>query len=423
MPDYKKKRKHYRPIKKKKFADYSPDIELKPQKDRRKAKRESVNEIAPPKLIKGKKQKRIARAQVIGSTFAIIVIIVVILKIIFPVGIIEMSNHFFKTLGVGNFPIELVGNEVVDVSAESDHYYVLTNTELYSLTNNGKLINNFSHKLSNPVVCSSATRALIFDQGKNEFDVYVNGEKKYSGTTESGIICGDISDSGVYAVASYSKSYTSTVSVYSSKGVSIYKWNCAGDYINSIALSKNGKQIAVSTINTSGGKIYSKIYIFNFNNTNSEKIIAIDGEAVYNLVSNDKGFFMVQRKSVVFVNWNDFSEVKTNNDYNLKIFKTNSNNSIAVFSRQDNENDNYLCLFDRQGTCIKKFRISAKIKDVSIKNKRVFILGENSSMLFNFESEKIGEVACSDLGRKIIAVDSTSFCLVEDEIVSSYQFK
>ncbi len=422
MPDYKKKRKHYSPIRRKNRFVEDEDF---PIKRGSKDKNGEVFEraITPPRLVKGKKQKRIAGFKVITVTFAVIAIIVFVLKLIFPVGIIEMAGHFFKTLGVGNYPVELAGNEIIDTVVEGDHYYVLTNTDVYLLTNNGKVISSFSHHLTDPVVKSSATRTLIFSQGKNDYDVYVNGEKKYSGTAESGLICGDVSDSGVYAVASYSKSYASTVSVYSSKGTSLYKWNCANDYINSVALSNNGKKIAVSTFNTSGGKAYSKIYIFDFKSSDSEKTITIEGEAVYELISCDKGFYITAGKSATFVDWKNKSQSVIKNEYDLKRFVTDSRLSAALFSRADNENDNRVSLIDNNGKNIKNISVSGKIKDISVKGKCVYVLGENSVTLYNEKGEKTGQIKCSDVCRRVVALDPSKFCLVTDNAISCEKIK
>lgn len=422
MPDYKKKRKHYKRINKDKYSDTAADISMS-RSEPKKEKRKKTYDITPPKLIKGKKQIRAARAKVIAISLAVIAVIVLILKWIFPVGILEMSRHFINTLGVGDYPIELAGNEIVDVSTENDHYYILTNTDLYPITNGGKVLKSFAHGFNSPVIKSSASRALIYGQGKNEYDVYVNGEKKYSGTTESGIICGDISDSGIYAVASHSKTYTSTVTVYKSSGASLFKWNSASDIINAIVLSKNGKRLAVSTVNATGGKKYSKIYVFNFNNTNAESTFVFDDNFAYNLVANNNGFYVLLKKSVTFINWSNKTQAETKSDFMIKHFKSGPKSSIAVFSREDNDSDNSVIIFDKKGNKTSNISYSGSIKDIALKNNRIFILSGNKVSVYDTKGQFVNQIECNELGRKIVPVDASKFCIITDNLVTSYQIK
>ena len=56
MPDYKKKRKHYGPIRKKKRYDNDEDFSVNRDSKVEKEK-DTKNDITPPRLVKGKKQK------------------------------------------------------------------------------------------------------------------------------------------------------------------------------------------------------------------------------------------------------------------------------------------------------------------------------------------------------------------------------
>ena len=423
MPDYKKKKKHYRPINRSHYNRDFDDVKMVGENRKPKTKSTAGNEFTVPRVIKGKKQKRIARAKVVSVFSAILIIAVLILKLLFPIGVIETLQHFFKTLGVGDFPVEIADNEVIDVSCNSNTYAILTSARVYTVTNSGKILSDLPHGYNNPVVKTSNTRYLVYGQGKNEYDIYVNGDKRFSKSLDSGIICADISDSGVFAVATYSKSYASTVNVYNLKGKNIFNWNSATDIINSVAVSKNGKKLAVSTLNTKGGKKYSKIHIFNFKNTDSENTYTFDDDFVYNLVSNSKGFFAVMNKSFTFINWNNKEKFSEKSDYSIKFFKNRSKISVAVFTRGDNQYDNIIYVLGNNGKVINKFKYSGAIKDISLKGSRVFVYADSKVTLFNGNAEIIGTVKCDDLGRKIIATDSKRFSLIYDNKINSFEIK
>lgn len=422
MPEYKKKKKHYMPLKRKKYYD-TDDVKMKSDYEGRSEKKKKPALPDQPRVIKGKKQVRIARLKVISVTVGIVLAIIIVLRLILPVGLFESASHYFKTLGVGDYPIQISGNEVINVDVRSDCYYLLTDSDVYSFNKSGKLMDSFSHGFSNPVISTSFSRAMIYDQGKKRYDVFVNGENRYSNDTEENIICGDISDSGVFAVATYSKSYASSVSVFNSGGSQIFNWNSANDIINSIVLSDNGKKLAVSTVNSVNGKKVSNIYIFNFKSTDSESTVKFENEFVYDLVGSSKGFFAVLQSSYSFINWNNKEKTDEKSDYNSKFFKSVSKRAVAVFTREDNDKDNIIYCIDKNGYTYKKFNFNGNIKDISFNGNRIFVFSDGKTYLFNDSGENLGKTECNNIGRKIAATGNNSFCIISDDAINSYNIK
>ena len=82
--------------------------------------------------------------------------------------------------------------------------------------------------------------------------------------TEEKIITAAIADNGNYAVATYSNSYASAVTVFSKRNKQIYEWYSAEDTVNNIALSSTGKKLAVSSFNSSSGLFKSKVNVINY---------------------------------------------------------------------------------------------------------------------------------------------------------------
>ncbi len=418
MPKYKKKRKHYKPINKKsQYIDDSSDILM------RSGRKKKVGELDTPKLIKGKKKQNAVKFKVVSVTVVVLVVLAIILKLIFPVGIFETFKHFFSTLGIGEFPLEISGNEVVDVSVEGNSYFVLTNTNVYSITNSGKIINSFSHGFKEPKIKTSNTRALVYGQGKEKYSVFIGEEKKISEKTDYGICCCDISDSGVFAIATFSKSYSSCVTVYNADGEQIFSWNCANGYINSVALSRNGKRMAVSTLNSSGGEKSSKLYFFNFKNTDSEKTVEYNNKFIYDLVPQNSGVFVICGNSYDFIDWNDKKTVSENTEFNIKLFRSNSYGSVAVLDRNSNNYDNKICYISKKGEKANNFTFSGVINDVSLYKNHIFVNSDSTVYIYDIDGKSIGKINCGYMGRRIIPVGSNKVCVVFDDTVNVFELK
>lgn len=418
MPSYKRKKVHYKPKSKKNFQN-DQTFEIKMKKDNEK-KPKTIN---PPKLIEGKKQKNAFRLKAISIFAAVLLVIYGILYLVFPVGIIESFVSSFKSLGIGKYPIEISGNNVVDAVQNKNGYYVLTNTNLYKFSNGGKQIEDIFHGCSNPVIKSIASRTIIFDQGKEKTDLYINGNKKISNTFDSGVICADIAKNGVYAVASFSKSYDSTVTVFNKKGKSIYSWNCANDYVNSVALSPNGKKMAVSCINSKNGENYTKIHIFDFKSTDSLKTIKYPTDFVYTLASKRSGFYVVYGNGCDFVSWKDRDTVKNSFSYKASSFRPFNSGAVAVFSRNNDQSDNKIAVLNNKGKKLYEFDFNGIITDISVRGKNIYIVSESKILIYKFDGTLIAENNKGNMCRRIIPIGSNDVSAVFDGQIDKINIK
>ena len=151
-------------------------------------------------------------------------------------------------MGTGSYPIELGGTETVNTVSRGSYYYVLSNTDIVAFNNSGKSLFSFTHGYENPVLKVSATRAMVFEQGGNEALIFDLKGLKTTAKTEKSIITGAVSDSGRYALVTLSDKYASAVTVYDKKDNAVYEWYSAENTVNNVAVSPNGKKIAVSSL-------------------------------------------------------------------------------------------------------------------------------------------------------------------------------
>ena len=218
-----------------------------------------------------------------------------------PVGITENLENLVSLIGNGSYPINLESSDTLNTVSRGMYYYVLTDTRLNAFTNGGKEIYSHSHGFESPVLKTSATRAMVFDQGGNEAYIYNLKEQKQSLKTDTEIINAAISDSGVYAVITRSESYASVVTVYSRGGKKIYTWYSSSDTVNNVAIAPNGKKIAITAFNAANGKFNSKICILNFNSANPINTVNIEGGPIMTLESFHRaGFIAATENKLVF---------------------------------------------------------------------------------------------------------------------------
>ena len=88
---------------------------------------------------------------------------------------------------------------------------------------------------------------------------------------EGSIVTVDLSKNGCVATSYTTSEKQSVLKVYDRYFKNQSQWECSQEYISSIALSKNGKNVVIAEIGTENAEIFTNIILFN---TKSEKPVA-----------------------------------------------------------------------------------------------------------------------------------------------------
>lgn len=406
MPDYKKKRVNRlrgapKPRRDKPERNTAPDeIVMTPESRRArpeaKSSESAVKESAQNlKVVKGRKLERRRKTRILLTAAAIAVIICTVLHFILPVGIIENVGNLIAVMGSGSYPVELESSEVVSAVSRGSYYYVLTDTRINAYSGAGKEIYSYAHGFENPVLKTSKTRALVFSQGGSDLLIYNLQSLKGTLQTEKPIITACISDSGAYAVVTQSDSYAAAVSVYSKNGKLMYEWFSASDTVNNIAISPDGKKIALSLFNATSGAYSSKISVYGFESADPLFTKNIDGSPVYGLDStHNSGFFAVSQNKLIFVKWSDYTVKEYDSDYNAAMFRAGSGGAVAVFNRESDRTDNRIVLFNTKGERISEFEFKQAVSDIQVSGGHIYCMSDTEVFLLSDSGEKLRGADC-----------------------------
>ena len=437
MPDYKKKKVHKKLSSKRKNSPYNLnkrksdingsnkenyDIKMSPldnSDDLASSSRDSI------KVIKGKKLERRRRFRIFLSLIATVLLVYIILSFTLPVSVGENLGNFAATIGAGEYPAEIYGTETLDTASKKLYYYVLTDTNLSAFSSSGKDILSISHGYSKPILKTSETRALIFDQGGNSLKIYNLKKKITEYTPKKPIITADIARNGSYAVALYSDSYASTVNVFSKSGKLFFEWNSAKDTVNAVTLSPDARYLAVSVFGASGGNLVSKVSVFDTNNKSADPVFSYDisDGMVYSLTSGKKGFTVATSDGVSFITWSDFSKTEKKSDRQLSCLRSSSQGIVAVFNLNSNKSDNIISVISPKGESISEFKFNGLISDIRFSNGHIYCISEAKAYLY----DKTGKLLCtSDCGFdafKIAVTGSTSIAAISDSQIQKIKFE
>ena len=388
MPRYKKKKHNrlFNPPKKsvkkvKNTSRSTEDIKMTPSKSPKKQ-----NTKGNIRVISGGREKKNQKFKIFGCVIASILVIFLILQTLMPAGVIQTLTNFVAATGSGSYPIAVSGGETLSVVPMGNYYYVLTDTHISAYSSAGKTLFSQSHGFEKPVLISSKSRALVYGEGSQEYMIFDLSGLKISAETENEIICGAVSDSGVYALVTYSSNYASQVNVYSKLHKEVYKWFSANDTVNSVALSSSGRKVAVSTYNSSSGVFNSTFNILNYKSATPEFTQNYDNSLIYGIKDcNKSSVAVIKSNGVDFIKWHNKNVTPYKDDYSISFFRQSSSYNVAVFNRESDSTDNKIVLLSKSGNHKYTVKYSGAINDICVKGRNIYCLSDTVITVLDFE--------------------------------------
>ncbi|MDE6107998.1 MAG: hypothetical protein K2F83_04910 [Oscillospiraceae bacterium] len=143
---------------------------------------------------------------------------------------------------------------------------------------------NQTRNLSNPVVTTGGSAALVYDVGGSNLYVYRDREEVFSYTTAAGqsILSASLSAQGILVVATQASGVKGSVTVYDSNFQPLLGLNISSRFITDAVLSPDGRTLALATSGQTDGTYDSQIAFYALNRTEEDRT----PDAVYSLGNN-----------------------------------------------------------------------------------------------------------------------------------------
>ena len=408
MPKYlknKRRRRH-------KFLKHNIENYIKMQSGDPRAQKERKSKKSSLRVINGKKQAKKLRRIVFVSIILVVTIVLFTVSLLSPTGLKELYGNFTATFTFKNqFPIELSGTETYSASTDNHYFYLLSDTDVSVISNNGKMAFKDSHGFSNPVLSKSESRCLIYDQNGNGVKIYNAKGCIITQNTKFAIYSADISRDGTFAVATRSDKFTSQVSVYNKKGEFLYEWMCPEESITAVAVAPNGKSIAVGTVNVTNGEFSSSVYVLKFDSADPIFTKKYDGSFLYSINSDSrKNFTVVFENKCDIISWKNQSTLQYSSEYDVNFVKSNRRYTVIASSRENDDGNYKFSIYANSKKLKKNFSFNGQVDDFCIKSNKIFILSGNTVYLINSDGN-VAKKGDSGFGTiKIVPVSSDS-CL------------
>lgn len=173
--------------------------------------------------------------------------------------------------------------KAVDVTLEADEQYkhVVTDQYIYFIhvdkvtiaDANGKNKAEIDIVTSEPVVRANGKYVIIGDVGGTNAYIFKGDELHNTIVTKGAIVDASVNSSGYSVLVTQGDMHKRDVAVYNAKGEEQFVWNSGTMLVLSACVADNNKNIVISTLDTSGGKMKS---VLSFYNMSDEKPVATE---------------------------------------------------------------------------------------------------------------------------------------------------
>lgn len=366
-------------------ASAPEDIEMK---SRTKGKRTAS---ARPELtvVKGRKHEKRRSLMLIGFIIILLIAVYLIILAFHPVGVIEYFSSLYKTIGTGGgYDVPLGAQDISDCERKGDYYYLVTETDIKCINNNGKSISSVSHGFADPVCSTAETRYIVYGQGEKTVKAYSFDRELFARAFDEQIICTDICDSGVYAVATHANGYDSVVYVFDRNNKPLFEWYSSDGIVSSLRLTSDGKRLIVSAFTADQGQLNTYINVFDFSSADPEYRFTFQNEMIYRiyLLSNSRAC-AVSENSVHFLNIKDGTVSSQTADYSNYIAESIDGGLVIVSNLAANSERNSVTVYNRKGGIDTQISLELPVNDIAVRNGSFYILSDSALIRMNRDGE------------------------------------
>ncbi|MBR0121843.1 MAG: WD40 repeat domain-containing protein [Clostridia bacterium] len=259
-------------------------------------------------------------------------------KTVGNVAVSNITDAFRKTFmssSNGGWPLTVDILGIKEIKPVGGEILILSNDEAQLVTQHARTMGRvqFNASDSRTAVCNG--RILAYDTAKGNVVLLSKTEKLTEISAGEKIYTACLAPNGNFAVVTGGESDAqSKITVYSSSGNAVFEWKCAGERILDASFSMNGKRIAVVASGVNNAVVYSRLVVFDIDDTKPLSEIKYDDSMMLRVCVTKTGRtvvtgdnqFVIYNKKMQRVDGLEYSE----NQLNSVSFDEKGNTVLAM---------------------------------------------------------------------------------------------
>lgn len=264
-------------------------------------------------------------------------------------------------------------------------------------------------------------RVFVYSNSSSQYVIHGKTEKLAEGREDGNIIAAALAKNGSFATSYSSEEAQSVLSVYNSRQKMIFRWNCSNERIADIALSDNGKRVAIIAVGTENAEFYTRLIIFDVDETEPTADIRYSGTLMLRVffASSDRIITAGDNKTVVHNrNGEVLDELDYSEDSIRAIVPDDKGNLLVAYSEYGGAKTG-LVRFSKSGKRTCEAVIDGTPECYAMKNGKIVVSDDNILTVYNSKGE-VKETVNADSPVLGIELSSNAIYTLENGVICKY---
>ncbi|MBO5897002.1 MAG: hypothetical protein J6Q83_06865 [Clostridia bacterium] len=376
-----------------------------------------------PRFTGKSRTKAIIAAALVGSF--------VFVYILSLVGLIPLDAIFLKAkVGISGdndrLPLSVNTESTLYMDVIGESLIILTTENVSVYSDNGRMIYSKPHVFAKPGLSVNGDKAVVFDRGGKGFMLLAEKEFVYEGQADYTIISAEYGGNGTYALGTKAKDATSMLTVYDKHNQVAFQWNCAYEYIASIAISKNGKFVGCAVAGAANGELFTTVQYFGVDYKEPLNAQTISGVAPLDLdftrtdtltLITDKGAYSVERKAEKYTELVSYYSSEFNSCDMSKEGKY-----IITLAKYGSENVFDISLYSPKGDVKESISVDFELKIAYLTGKYIVALAENRVVVYNLNGRMVSDIEIKGEALELLPTDDFIFVSSLDKLTRCFTY-
>lgn len=374
--------------------------------------------------VKIRKKKKTIKISRLASFITIIIAGVVLALAISGLRANQSIDSFLSRFGNGSgYPVTIDSSVLVSTQRLGSGILLVSNDAVEILNSTAKEIVRIQHTFLNPESDVSNGRAIIYSRASGFVVVIDSSGVIYKTDVEKNILTASIGKKGNIAIASQSNSAQSELVVLDKKGKTVFSWQCAAQRISAVALSDNGKSLAVAVVGAENTELYSRVLVFDFDKSTpvvefsypENTVIKLEFASRDTLIAvGDKMF------SAIAVKENKKQDVSNGTgDVLEKYFVDESGKTTMILSSFGNKALSKLVVYGATGNLLFETQYNQEVKWVTCDKNYVAVLTQDEVQCLDNEGSRMGSFKADKYSDSVVVVGKHTY-LFEKGLITQW---
>lgn len=253
---------------------------------------------------------------------------------------------------------------------------------IYDANGHSSYVGNLNY--SSPSLCTSDRYVLAYDRNSGDYSLYTGFNQSHESSTKYPITDADIAKNGVHVIASRSKKYIGTITVYSAsfKEMNVIRKN---KHVASVDLTEDGKTLLLACYSVEKQGIVTEIMAIDVDSETPTILMQVEGIIPWEIRWMEDGrFVLIYDEGVKF--FDETGKIYYEygfSDKNVIEYKVCGTTSrIALVCRENNDTtSSHLYLLSEEGELLLQRKFDTAVGEITFWNDRVLLLADKTAWL------------------------------------------